>query len=136
MSDKGNNSTGNISNAGNVNIGGEQTFHGDVTITVNTGTIGDAPAGSDKAELKSLLEQLETELKSVPAEHQADAEKVAKWAEEAANDATAEQVEADVVAFKAGKLKQAAENIKGAMPAVLAISTQIVSHVLKMAGAA
>src|SRR5690606_13309145 len=102
---------GNLNNASNLNIGGEQTFHGDVTITINHGQLNNAPSDPTRDELKSLLEQLEAALKDVPAEHAEDAELVQEYANDAAEEAAKEQPRQKKLEITGENLKKAAENL-------------------------
>jgi tetratricopeptide (TPR) repeat protein len=123
--------------AGNALIGSSQEVHGNVTITVGdmTQTIqGGNASEDDKVTLEKLVEELRQALASVPATHEKEGKKVVKRTEELVSEVSEPEIDADGVESKAGLLKKAAEDIKGAMPAVLAIATQIIVHATKMAG--
>jgi hypothetical protein len=118
---------------GNVNIDGTQTFHGNVTIT--QGDIQRMSGSSDeKSELQSLLDQLQKQLEAAPAEHKADADKIAKRSNELVEEAKAENPDKEAVEAKANLLKSAAENVKAVMPAVTMTALGVVTTILKMAG--
>jgi len=143
MSDQPNDNAGkdiNISGnvqGGMVNIDGTMTTHGNVTITTRdmAQTIAGSPAApDDKAALQKLVDELKAALASVPAEHKEAAEKVAKRVTEVVEEASAGKPDSDAVAAKANLLKTAADNIKTALPLAFPIATQIIAHVLKLAG--
>ena len=113
---------GNLNNASNLNIGGEQTFHGDVTITINHGQLNNAPSDPTRDELKSLLEQLEAALKDVPAEHAEDAELVQEYANDAAEEAAKEQPRQKKLEITGENLKKAAENLLAVSPIAVKIA--------------
>ena len=121
--------------SGIVNIGGSQTFQGNVTITMSnlSATIGAMNAAQDeKAALQKLIEELKSALKQAPPTQQVDAEKSAKRAKEAVEEAVAANPEKDAVEMKVDLLKKAVENVAGVMPAVVPIAMNIVAHLLKM----
>ena len=100
MSDnKSSNNTSNSNIQGVfVNIGGTNTFHGNISVTMGTlnATVGAMNAAPDeKAALQKMIADLEAALKEAPAAQQADAEKPDK----------------EVVEAKANLLKKAAENM-------------------------
>lgn len=100
------------------------------TLTNTTQTIGAMPAASaDKDELKKLVEQLTTALEGVATP---EAEKVAKRVDELVNEAAEKDVDKEAVEAKGNLLLKAAMNIAGAVPTVLTIAQQIISHVSKM----
>lgn len=96
-------------------------------------TIGNLPnkTQEEKQEINNLVEKLKGQLTSAKPENAKAAQKVADRTDEFLKEAAAEEPEAEAVEFKGNLLKKAAENIKDAMPTVLAIATQIVTHVLK-----
>jgi ElaB/YqjD/DUF883 family membrane-anchored ribosome-binding protein len=129
------NITGSNIQSGVTNIGGTQTFHGNVTVTMSglTSTIGGMNAAEDqKVVLQKLIADLESALKQAPTDQQANAEKVAKRAKEAVEEAAAAQPDKEAVEAKANLLKKAAENVAGAMPVVLTIAMSIIAHLLKL----
>ena len=86
------------------NIGGTQTFQGDVTITMGnlSASIGGMNATTDdKAALQNLIAELEGALKQAPAAQQADAEKIAKRAKDAIEETAAEHPDQGAVEAKA-----------------------------------
>jgi hypothetical protein len=122
---------------GNVNIGGDQTVHGNVTITMRdmTQTIQKGTASpSDKEQLQQLLDQLKAALAAVPAEHQESAGKIAKRTEELVAEVSETKPDKDGVEGKANLLLKAAQNIKEALPEVFAIAGAIVTFGLRFAG--
>lgn len=130
--------TGDVS-GGNVNIGGTQTIHGNVTIHYNYGQmIQTIQQGSgeptDKAKLEALMAELKTALAQVPDSQKAAAEKVVRRTEELITEASRPEVEKDAVEAKANLVKTAANNISEVLPVVLGITTRIVAYVLRMAG--
>jgi hypothetical protein len=130
--------TGNV-NGGNVNIGGTQNIHGNVTITYNYGhMIQTLQQGSgepsDKAKLEALMTELKTALEQIPTDQKSAAERVVKRTEELITEVSAPEVEKEAVESKASLLKRAAENISEALPVVLGISTRIIAYALQMAG--
>ena len=139
---------------GNVTVGGDfvdgdkivhgDTFHmsGDFrganlniksTLTNVTQTIGALP-GADpaaKAELESLVQQLNDALQQVPQHKAEDAEAVAKSAELLVETASAEKPNKTMIQISGEGLKQAAQNIADVMPTVLTIATQIVTVIAR-----
>jgi len=130
--------TGNVS-GGNVNIGGTQNIHGNVTITYNYGQMiqtlqQGSGEPSDKAKLEALMTELKTALDQIPAAQKSAAEKVVQRTEELVKEVSAPEVEKEAVESTANLLKRAAENISGALPVVMGISTRIIAYALQMAG--
>jgi hypothetical protein len=129
---------GNVQGA-NVNIGGTQTFHGNVSITMGdlTQTIQKGSAApNDKEALQKLMDDLKVALVSVPAEQKSNADKVAKRTEELVSEVSTPDVDTEAVESKANLLKKAADNLKEVLPTVALIGAGIVTQVLKMAGIA
>lgn len=129
------NISGSNVQGGIVGIGGQQTVHGAVTITMGdlTATIN-VMSGADQTEKEQLqqwIAELEAALKAAPAERENDAQNVAKRAKELVEEAGEPEPDQEAVAAKANLLKKAAENVKEAMPVVLAIATNIVGYFLK-----
>ncbi len=141
MSDEKNpkiNISGNMQ-GGMVNIGGTQTFHGTVTITMGdmTQTIQQGTAApSDKEALQALVDQLRAAIAAapIPAEHKASVERVAKRTEELVSEVSSGEIDKEAIESKANLLKKAAENIKDVLPTAVLIGASIVAQVLKMAG--
>ena len=129
ISISGSNTIGGI-----VNIGGTNTFHGNITVTMGNlnATVGAMNAAPDeKAALQKMIADLEAALKEAPAAQQADAEKIAKRAKDAVEEAAAEKPDTEVVEAKANLLKKAAENIRDVMPIVTTIAFGIVTQLLR-----
>lgn len=121
---------------GNINFG-NQTVHGDLTVTIRdmTQTVQKGSGTpSDKEQLQQLLDQLKAALAAVPEAHKANAEKVAKRTEELVTEVSEADVDKDGVESKANLLKKAAENIKEALPDVFAIAGSIVAFGLRFVG--
>ncbi|MCS6880448.1 MAG: caspase family protein [Oscillochloridaceae bacterium] len=97
-------------------------------------SIGASPRGdaATKAQLQQLIEQLSAELQKAPAERASEAEAVAETAKAAVEQATKAQPNKTLVQISADGLKQAAQNLAAALPAVLPIATQIADAVRKM----
>jgi hypothetical protein len=127
---------GNVQ-GGNVNIGGTQTFQGNVTITVGdmTQTIQKGSAApSDKEQLQTLVNDLRAALASVPAEHKANVEKVVKRTDELVSEVSEATLDKEGVESKAELLQKAADNIRAVLPSVFAIAASIVTFGRRMAG--
>ncbi|MCC7448787.1 MAG: hypothetical protein IT324_15315 [Anaerolineae bacterium] len=125
----------NTIQGGIVNIGGRQDFHEAATVTMRdlSATVGGMNAAQDdKAVLQKLIADLETAFKSIPTEQQANAEKIAKRAKEAVEEATTDKPDQEAVEAKANLLKKAAENVRDVMPIVTGIAINIVAQLLKM----
>lgn len=129
--------TGNMSDI----TGGNKTTFGNVsnsiintnsTLTRATQQIQQLPSGIDNEardqmlaeieKLRSILEQVEDQQQA--ATIAAAAEKLA----ETVNDSTEDR---DAIEFRGNKLKQAAENLKNALPVVLVIAREIVTSALR-----
>jgi ElaB/YqjD/DUF883 family membrane-anchored ribosome-binding protein len=112
---------------GIVNVGGDQSFQGPVTVTIRdmAQTIGSSPNADEaaKAELNRLVEQLREALQHVPADQEAEAKTVARRTEELISEATQERPDKESVEFKGNKLKQAAEAIRDTLRIVMTITT-------------
>ncbi|MFW5691400.1 MAG: hypothetical protein ACOCXZ_02755 [Chloroflexota bacterium] len=87
--------------------------------------------GGDDA-LTALIAQLQDALRQVPDDKRDDAEAVDALAKEMTQSASAEKPNKKLLEIKGDALKAAAENLKDVVPAVMAIATQIVSHILAM----
>ena len=99
--------------SGITNIGGTQTFQQSVTVTMRdlATTVGGMNATQeDKVALQKLITELEAALKNAPIAQQADAEKIARRAKEAVQEAAAEEPEKDAVEAKANLLKESDAN--------------------------
>ena len=104
------------------------------TLTNVTQTIGALPAAdpSAKAELESLMQQLNDALQQVPADKAEEAEAVAQSAELLVNTATAEKPNKTMIQITGEGLKQAAKSVADVMPTILAIATQIVTTISQL----
>ncbi len=110
---------GNVS-GGNVNIGGKQTFHGNVNIHYSA--LPSASAGSPLEELKNLLQELETALRQTPASQVEDAELVAEYANEIAEEVAKEAPRRKKLEITGENLKKAAENLLAVSPIAVKIA--------------
>jgi hypothetical protein len=120
--------SGNVSNS-NVNM--------DSRLSNVAQTISGIPGASekDKITLTELMEKLKSELDKVPklAPDQVEAaEKIALRAKQLVEEASVAKPEKEEVEDKANKLKKAAENVKGTLPAVFSIVEQITSFFSKV----
>ncbi len=105
---------GNVS-GGNVNIGGSQTFHDNVTINMNA-----ISASEDhRQELAALVEQLNAALATLPQE---DAEVIETLAQDAVNEASKDKPNKRLLEIKGENLKKAAENLATVAPIVVKIA--------------
>lgn len=109
---------GNVS-GGNVNIGGKQTFHGDVNIRYNA--LPSAPSGSPVVELKALLQELEAALRKEPADKAEDAALIQEYANEIAEEVAKEAPRKKKLEITGENLKKAAENLLAVSPIVAKI---------------
>jgi hypothetical protein len=96
-------------------------------------TIGAMPGvgEDDKKKLNDLIEQLKKEIEKAPAEKQADVAPVAKNLDSLVQEAAKEEKDEEVIEIKGNRLKKAAENIAGALPAVAGIVGQILPFFIK-----
>lgn len=101
---------------GNVNIGGTQTFHGDVNIRY--GALVSAQPASPLDELKTLLQELETALRQQPADKAEDVELAQEYANEIVEEASKESPRKKKLEITGENLKKAAENLLGVAPIV------------------
>lgn len=104
---------------GNVNIGGTQTFHGNVNINYNA--LSSVPAGSPLDDLKSLLQELETVLKQQPTDKAEDVELTQEYANEIAEEAAKESPRKKKLEITGENLKKAAQNLLAVSPIVAKI---------------
>lgn len=118
------NISGNVE-GGNVNIGSEQTVHGDLTI--NYGVLSNAPDGSPQAELAALLKELESALQQVPAEQAGDVELVKEEADAIAAEVAKLDPNPRRLEIKAEGLKKAAENLLTVAPIVGKIVAKVLT---------
>ncbi len=103
------------------------------SLTQVTQTIGQAP-GVDpvvKEELQRLVGQLQAALQQAPLSRAEEAQAVADLAETLFNQAIKDKPNKSLVQITGEGLKQAAQNLAGAAPAVLDIAIQIVGTVGK-----
>ena len=89
---------------------------------------------SVRATLTDLVEQLKKELEKAPAASSADAEAVADSAKALVEAGTKAQPNRRSVEITANGLKEAAEGLSGAMPAILGISSSIIKTVFQVFG--
>jgi len=99
-------------------------------------TIGSAPAfnNNDKETLDKLIGQLETALNSAPPAKASEAEAVLTMLKSLIEEVSKQKPNKTMISVSANGLKEAAETLKAVVPAVLTISGQIVSHILKTTG--
>lgn len=103
-----------------VNIGGEQTFHGDVSI--NHGVLSNAPSDPARENLKELLQQLEDALKDAPEDQAEDIVAVQQIANTAAEEASKEKPNKTMLTVTGEGLKQAAQNLLAVSPIAVKIA--------------
>lgn len=118
---------GNIQ-AGNVAINSKQKFGDNATITINIGALQGAADGSPQAELRKLLEQLETQLMSLPAEQAEDAELIREYANTAVEETVKETPNPKKLKITGDGLKAAAQNLLAVAP----IAVQIAEVLLRI----
>ena len=109
----------------NINIGSTLT---NVVQSVRNGLPSADP--SDRETLAKLLEDLQTQLKSVPEQvpdQTKDAATLERRAKELIDEASAEEPDKVEVEERSNKFKKAAENIGKALPVVAGLVPQIVS---------
>lgn len=101
-----------------------------------TQRIGSLPYGdsAEREALMQLVEELKQHLDQVPSEKVADAEKVSKRVEALVEEVEQAEPDQEMVGITAESLKRAATNLAKVVPTVLPIATQIVAHILKLAG--
>lgn len=99
-------------------------------------TVGDIRTqdGASKAELQRLIQQLSEALEKAPPQKVEAAQAVAETAKSLVDQAAAEKPNKTMLQITGEGLKQAAQNLADVMPAVLAISTQIVAMVVRLRG--
>ena len=105
------------------------------TLTNVTQAVGKIP-GADtaaKEELGHLIEQLNQALQQAPAGKEQEAEAVADYAKDLVEQAAAPQPNRAKIKITGEGLKMAARNLAAVMPTVVAIATQIVGAVLRLA---
>ena len=112
-------------------FGGGANINVHATLTDAVQTIANAPSGSDeqKAELQRLITQLNDALQQAPASLQQDAEVVAEEVRDLIEKATQDRPNMRAVEIRANSLRQAAEQISGAMPAVITTALLIIEKV-------
>jgi len=106
----------------NVVIGGSQTVHGDLTITV-----GALPTASpqDARTLEELLHQLSDLLNAVPPEHAAEAYDVTVAAQDAIGELQSDSPDPRRMNARLAALKRAAERLGAVAPPILATIEQV-----------
>lgn len=90
--------------------------------------------GAGKAQLKELIQQLSEALEKAPPQKAEAAQAVAETAKSLVDQAAADKPNKTMLQITGEGLKQAAQNLADVMPAVLAISTQIVAAIARLAG--
>lgn len=135
----GGDQSGNIA-GGDINIGGSNIAGSNVnigsTLTNVTQQVGAIPqAGADdKAELEQLIQQLEAELKKLPAQHQEEAETVAELTQDMVEEAGKEKPKKSKLEITGEGLKKAAKNLAAVAPLVGEIAGKIVLKILTLGG--
>ncbi|MCB0197068.1 MAG: hypothetical protein KDJ65_34285 [Anaerolineae bacterium] len=86
----------------------------------------------EKDQLKSLIQELNKALQSVPSEKAEEAEAVAETAQTLIETATKDKPNKAMIKITAEGLKQAARNIADIMPPVLTIATEITSVIYRL----
>lgn len=126
----GNQTNITASSGGSINM---QNVNINSTLTNVQQTIGAMPGvgEDDKKKLNDLIEQLKKEIEKAPAEKQADVAPVAKNLDSLVQEAAKEEKDDEVIEIKGNRLKKAAENIAGALPAVAGIVGQILPFFIK-----
>lgn len=135
----------NVGSGGTYVAGDQMNFSGDFQgailnvksqLSNVTQSIGALPnvAQTDKDELTRLVNELKTLLDQTPPDKIAEAETVAKRTDKLVKELEEQKPDPEMVETMGKSLKKAAENLAGALPAVLPIATQIVAYVLKLAG--
>lgn len=101
-----------------------------------TQSIGALPHGDpeEREALAQLVEQLKEQLANVPPENVTDAQRVSRRVEALVEEIDEAEPDEEMVEITARRLKRAADNLAKVVPAVLPIATDIVSHILKLAG--
>ena len=113
----------NISISGNVNAGnlntGNQTFHGNLTITMGT-----MPAASEdvRATLKQQIEDLLAELAKQPEDQTRDVKEVKMAAEDAVSEADKPEPDKERLQIRGDKLIEAAKNLAAVAPIAVKIA--------------
>ena len=87
-----------------------------------------------RQELAKLIAQLSDVLREVPDSKQEQAEAVAQTAKALIDTAKSEKPNQTLLQITGEGLKQAAQNLADVLPAVVAISAQIVTAVMKLGG--
>jgi hypothetical protein len=109
---------GNVS-GGNVNIGGQQTIHGNLTITM-----GAMPAVSEdvRETLKQQIEELLAELAKQPEDQTRDVKEVKMAAEDAVSEADKPEPDKERLQIRGDKLIEAAKNLATVAPIAVQIA--------------
>jgi hypothetical protein len=99
-------------------------------------SIGDIHAAGpdDVQELQDLIEALTQALEKIPPEKQEEALAVAETAKQLVETAKAETPNKTMIRITGEGLKQAAQNLAEAAPAVIGLASQIVMAVMKISG--
>jgi len=121
------NATYNI-NADSITAGAMSVGSGSSATQINYGS------GTVDERMKTLIEQLNTALATVPKERQEDAEAVSALTEDLIKSSEADKPNHKLLEIKGESLKSAAKALADVTPTVLAIATQIITHILKLPG--
>jgi hypothetical protein len=113
----------------NVVIGGTQTVHGDLTITV-----GPMPAASEDVQqaLQAQISQLLELLAAVPAEHGDLVRQMKLATEDAVAEAEKEHPDSDRLRIRADWLRKAGETFINVAPLVTKVAAQVADIVTKL----
>jgi hypothetical protein len=95
---------------------------------------GDIRARMRQKRLEQLIQQLSQALEKAPPQQAEAAQAVAETAKSLVDQAAAAKPNKTMLQITGEGLKQAAQNLADVMPAVLAISTQIVAAITRLAG--
>jgi len=121
---------GNVDGA-NVVIGGTQSVHGDLSVSV-----GSMPTASDhdRRTLEEQIARLTELLASVPQEHVADVRAVKLATEDAIGEVAREEPDANRVQLRIDGLKRAAAAFTSIVPGVAEVASQIAATIATIGG--
>lgn len=94
-------------------------------------TLSNVPP-AEKDELTNLVKQLSEALQQVPVDKAAEAEKVAKRADDLVKEANEQDVDKEIMEDKSKHLLKAAQNVGVVLPVVIPIAQQIVTQLGKL----
>jgi hypothetical protein len=112
-------------------ITGDDSTIGDITVTLTSSRNASA---ADQHALEDLLAQLKTQLEQAHAQDPKNATAVQKLTNALVQEAETDEPNPTVLQVTAEGLKKAAENIAAVTPTVLGITTQIITHILRVVG--